>query len=116
MAGNAFYKEEFLDVFPKILIRFNPQRESQELLVDVVLTIHVMLKLLSTSTTKLFFKKKRQSRRQKKRAKAAQPKSKGAPTAEEESASSAAQQQEPGAEGGAEPFDPAQVQWHTLER
>jgi hypothetical protein len=63
LAGNVFYREEFLDIFPKLIIRFNPRKESQGLLKDLVLTVHYVLKLLSSSTTKLFVKKKRQSRK-----------------------------------------------------
>ena len=62
-AGNVFYREEFLDIFPKLIIRFNPRKESQSMLRDLVLTVHDMLKLLNSNTTKLFVKKKRQSRK-----------------------------------------------------
>ncbi|EDQ86145.1 uncharacterized protein MONBRDRAFT_28544 [Monosiga brevicollis MX1] len=75
LISNAFYREEFLDVFPKLLIRYNARSESDVLLRDIVRTVHVVLKLLNSNTTKLYVKKKRQTRRKKK----TQPKAKGQP-------------------------------------
>lgn len=49
--------------------RFDLKKESRELLVDLVQTLHTMFKLLSAQTTKLFVRKKRQKRAKKRTAK-----------------------------------------------
>eukprot|EP00049_Salpingoeca_infusionum_P007691 m.124905 g.124905 ORF g.124905 m.124905 type:complete len:1399 (-) comp13788_c1_seq1:374-4570(-) len=62
MISKAFYLEEFLDIFPKMMVRYNQRTESFELLSDLVETVHLVLKLLSSQTSKMFIKTKRQRR------------------------------------------------------